>query len=140
MFMWPDIVLDYQPDHFPDQNVIFLTFSCQHDQLFVIVDCINFSAPVGQAVNKMLMIQAFRPDRLLAATNQFVNVVLDPSFLQAAEQEMDLADIIENEVSLGFASFVLDFQFNFHFLFTRTISYNTKHLCSWLPIQGSVML
>lgn len=47
----------------------------------------------------MLIVQAFRPDRLLAATIQFVNVVLDASFLATAEKELDLGYVVENEVN-----------------------------------------
>ena len=56
------------------------------------------SAPVGKTVHEMLMVQTFRPDRLLAATHNFVNTSLGSSFIQAAEQELPLADIVENEV------------------------------------------
>ena len=47
----------------------------------------------------MLIIQTLRPDRLLAATSQFVSSVLGAGFMQAAEQEMNLADIVDNEAS-----------------------------------------
>ena len=59
---------------------------------------LSFVAKVGEAVHKLLMIQAFRPDRLLAATHQVVHAVLGALFMQAAEQELNLAEIIENEV------------------------------------------
>ncbi len=49
-------------------------------------------------MHQLLVIQAFRPDRLMAATHQVVNSVLGVSFMQAAEQELNLAEIIENEV------------------------------------------
>jgi len=54
--------------------------------------------PIGLTVYKMLLIQALRPDRLLAAANQFVQAVLGTKFMQAAGQELDLGGIVENEV------------------------------------------
>ncbi len=46
----------------------------------------------------MLVVRAFRPDRLTAATHLLVSAVMGPGFMQHAEQELDLAAIIENEV------------------------------------------
>lgn len=46
----------------------------------------------------MLVIQAFRADRLLAMASVFVATVLGESFQQQAEQELDLADIVNTEV------------------------------------------
>ena len=57
-----------------------------------------FVAAVGQAMNKLLLIQAFRPDRLIAAAHHFVTAVLGNEFMASAEQELDLANIVENEV------------------------------------------
>lgn len=55
-------------------------------------------SPIGLTVYKMLLIQALRPDRLLAAANQFVQTVLGAGFTQAAGQELDLGGIVENEI------------------------------------------
>ncbi len=55
-------------------------------------------AEVGKAVHHMLVIQAFRPDRLLASAHLFVQGAVGQQFMHAADQEMDLANIIENEV------------------------------------------
>ena len=46
----------------------------------------------------MLLIQVFRPDRLQASAHQFVNSVFGANFMQSAEQELNLADVVENEI------------------------------------------
>lgn len=56
------------------------------------------SAPIGQAVHQLLLIQAFRPDRLLATSHIFVSKVLGESFMNIIEQPLDLANIVDNEV------------------------------------------
>ena len=53
---------------------------------------------VGKAVHRMLFTQVFRPDRVQAAAQQFVNAVFGASFTQVAEQELNLADVVENEI------------------------------------------
>ncbi|CAG10419.1 unnamed protein product, partial [Tetraodon nigroviridis] len=56
------------------------------------------STPIGQAVHQLLLIQAFRPDRLLAMSHIFVAKVLGESFMSIIEQPLDLANVVENEV------------------------------------------
>lgn len=58
------------------------------------------SAPIGQAVHQLLLIQAFRPDRLLAMSHIFVAKVLGESFMSIIEQPLDLANVVENEVEI----------------------------------------
>ncbi len=53
---------------------------------------------MGKALYKMLVIQTFRADRLLAMSSMFVSTVLGESFQQAAEQELDLGHIVTTEV------------------------------------------
>ncbi|KAG1662035.1 Dynein heavy chain, cytoplasmic [Nymphon striatum] len=55
-------------------------------------------SPIGEAMHRLLIIQAFRPDRLVAAAHQVADAVLGESFMLDAEQELNLADIVENEV------------------------------------------
>ncbi|XP_069984453.1 dynein heavy chain, cytoplasmic isoform X5 [Penaeus vannamei] len=55
-------------------------------------------SPVGLSVYQMLAVQAFRPDRLYAAANNFVSSVLGDSFLAIGEREVDLTKIVEMEV------------------------------------------
>lgn len=56
------------------------------------------SATIGQAVHQLLLIQAFRPDRLLATSHIFVSKVLGDSFMNIIEQPLDLANIVDSEV------------------------------------------
>ncbi|XP_055497118.1 cytoplasmic dynein 1 heavy chain 1 isoform X1 [Leucoraja erinacea] len=54
--------------------------------------------PIGQALHRLLLIQAFRPDRLLAMAHIFVATVLGDTFMSSIEQPLDLATIVETEV------------------------------------------
>lgn len=56
------------------------------------------SASIGQAVHQLLLIQAFRPDRLLAMSQIVVSKVLGETFMNIIEQPLDLANIVDNEV------------------------------------------
>ena len=49
-------------------------------------------------MHQLLLIQAFRPDRLLAMSHIFVAKVLGESFMNIIEQPLDLAVIIDSEV------------------------------------------
>ena len=53
---------------------------------------------VGLAVHQLLVIQAFRPDRLLAASTCFVAAAMGTDFLHGAEQVVDLGQIVEGEL------------------------------------------
>lgn len=55
-------------------------------------------APIGQAVHQLLLIQAFRPDRLQAMSHIFVSKVLGETFMNIIEQPLDLANIVDMEV------------------------------------------
>lgn len=56
------------------------------------------AAPIGQAVHRLLLIQAFRPDRLLAMAHTFVSTNLGESFMSIMEQPLDLTHIVDTEV------------------------------------------
>ncbi len=56
------------------------------------------SAPVGKAMYSMLVVRAFRPDRLIASSHQFVSACIGHEFMHSAEKELDLAGITETEV------------------------------------------
>lgn len=58
------------------------------------------AAPIGQAVHRLLLIQAFRPDRLLAMAHTFVSTNLGESFMSIMEQPLDLTHIVDTEVRL----------------------------------------
>lgn len=53
---------------------------------------------VGEAIHKMLLVQAFRPDRVCASAALFVNTVLADGFLGIGEREVDLKQVVEEEV------------------------------------------
>lgn len=55
-------------------------------------------APIGQAIHRLLLIQAFRPDRLLAMAHMFVSTNLGESFMSIMEQPLDLTHIVDTEV------------------------------------------
>lgn len=53
----------------------------------------------GKALYEVLVIQTFRPDRLTAMLAMFVSTVMGDSFLAQCDQELNLANIVENEVT-----------------------------------------
>ncbi|XP_032633296.1 cytoplasmic dynein 1 heavy chain 1 [Chelonoidis abingdonii] len=56
------------------------------------------ATPIGQAIHRLLLIQAFRPDRLLAMAHAFVSANLGESFMSIMEQPLDLTHIVNTEV------------------------------------------
>ena len=68
--------------------------NCPHITIFIV----SPAAPIGRAVYRMLVIQAFRADRLLAIASHLVIAVFGEVFQQHSEQEMDLANIVATEV------------------------------------------
>ena len=73
-----------------------------YDNLIIIYCSFSSSAPVGKCFYQLLVIQTFRPDRLLAMGSNFVATVIGKDFMSAAEQELhvDLAKIVNKEVCL----------------------------------------
>ncbi|KAL1512644.1 hypothetical protein ABEB36_002203 [Hypothenemus hampei] len=53
---------------------------------------------IGTAMYQLLVIQAFRPDRIIAAASLFVSSVMGSDFMAAAEKEIDLSIILEKEI------------------------------------------
>lgn len=49
----------------------------------------------------LLVIQALRPDRLIAMARIFVEKTLGVEFVQITEKELDLSQIVETEVGLA---------------------------------------
>ena len=47
---------------------------------------------------KLLLVQAVRPDRVIAAGHQLVDAVLGQAFMPAGERELDLATIVDTQV------------------------------------------
>ncbi|XP_047532350.1 dynein heavy chain, cytoplasmic isoform X1 [Vanessa atalanta] len=55
--------------------------------------------PHTLAMYRLLLIQAFRPDRVIAAATQLVASVLGPTFMAKAETELELSSITENQLN-----------------------------------------
>lgn len=55
-------------------------------------------SPIGTAMHQLLIIQAFRPDRVIAAASLVVISALGESFMAAAEIELDFASVVENQL------------------------------------------
>ncbi|CAH0758045.1 unnamed protein product [Diatraea saccharalis] len=64
-------------------------------------DCEPAAPPASHtlAMYRLLLIQAFRPDRVIAAATQLVSAVLGPTFMAKAETELDLAAITETQLN-----------------------------------------
>jgi dynein heavy chain 1, cytosolic len=56
-------------------------------------------SPIAAALHQLLLIQAFRPDRIMAAAHIFVDRVLGEDFMPAAETELDFAACVEQEMT-----------------------------------------
>lgn len=54
--------------------------------------------PTGTAMHHLLIIQAFRPDRVIAAASLVVSSALGDSFLSTAEMELDFSSVVENQL------------------------------------------
>lgn len=61
-------------------------------------------------MHQLLLIEAFRPDRLLAMSHIFVSKVLGESFMSLIEQPLDLANIVDNEVVTSISSVVFSLE------------------------------
>lgn len=56
---------------------------------------------ITQSMLKVLLVQAVRPDRVIAAGHQMVDAILGDQFMPAAARELDLSKIVEHEVKAG---------------------------------------
>lgn len=57
-------------------------------------------------MHQLLLIQAFRPDRLLAMSHIFVSKALGESFMNIIEQPLDLGNIVDSEVEFHSDTFL----------------------------------
>ena len=57
-----------------------------------------FLARIGVALYEMMLVHAFRPDNLVSSAHKFVASVMGENFTHQAEQELDLAHVVEHEV------------------------------------------
>lgn len=52
----------------------------------------------GRVVFSLLMIRAFRPDRLVSTVRMFIEKILGETFSHTAEKELNMSEVVENEV------------------------------------------
>ena len=55
--------------------------------------------PISAALHQLLLIQAFRPDRVIAAAQMFVSAVLGEGFMPLAEKELDFSACVETQLN-----------------------------------------
>lgn len=55
--------------------------------------------PISASVHQMLLIQAFRPDRVIAAATSVVSTCLGEEFMPTAEKEFDFAHVVEKQLN-----------------------------------------
>ena len=53
---------------------------------------------INQAMWRLLLIQAVRPDRVMAAGYQLVDIIMGDAFVSAGEREVELSTMVETEV------------------------------------------
>ncbi|KAL5291956.1 DYNC1H1 family protein [Megaselia abdita] len=56
-------------------------------------------SPISASVHQMLLIQAFRPDRVIAAATHVVSTCLGEEFMPTAEKEFDFAHVVEKQLN-----------------------------------------
>uniref|UniRef100_A0A034V4N0 Dynein heavy chain, cytoplasmic n=1 Tax=Bactrocera dorsalis TaxID=27457 RepID=A0A034V4N0_BACDO len=56
-------------------------------------------SPIVSSIHQLLLIQAFRPDRVIAAAHKVVDAVLGVDFMPNAEKELDLAAVVEKQLN-----------------------------------------
>lgn len=59
------------------------------------------TTPVSATMHQLLLIQAFRPDRVVAAAHVFVDTVLGEEFMPMAEKELDFGSVVEKQLNSG---------------------------------------
>lgn len=57
--------------------------------------------PISGALHQLLLIQAFRPDRVIAASHVFVSTVMGEEYMALAENELDLTSTVETQLNCG---------------------------------------
>lgn len=56
-------------------------------------------SPISAAMHQLLLIQAFRPDRVIAAGQLLVSTVLGEDFMPLAEKELDFSACVEKQLT-----------------------------------------
>lgn len=55
--------------------------------------------PISAALHQLLLIQAFRPDRVIAASHVFVSTIMGSDFMNLAEEELDFGACVEQQLN-----------------------------------------
>ena len=55
-------------------------------------------SPISQSMLRLLLVQAVRPDRVIAAGHQLVDAIMGEAFVPAGEREVELGTMVETEV------------------------------------------
>ena len=55
--------------------------------------------PIVIAAYQLLLIQTFRPDRVISSAQQFVSIVMNTQFMEKAEIELDFKSCVEHELA-----------------------------------------
>ena len=55
-------------------------------------------SPISQSMLRLLLVQAVRPDRVIAASHQLVDAIMGEGFVAAGEREVELGTMVETEV------------------------------------------
>ena len=77
------------------------TFRVHYDHHLIplnMMSAVSFAANNGQIIHQLLVIQALRPDRMLAMGQRVVGTILGENFMHDAEQGLNLASVVEHEV------------------------------------------
>jgi dynein heavy chain 1 len=56
-------------------------------------------SPIAASLHQLLLIQAFRPDRVIAASSVFVSTVMGEDFMPLAEKELDFGSCVEQQLN-----------------------------------------
>lgn len=67
-------------------------------QILKLWDDEKLLTPVGIGMHQLLVVQALRPDRTIAMGHEVVATVLGSDFFATAENELDLANVVEKEM------------------------------------------
>ena len=65
--------------------------------LFLLV-VLLFVDEVARGLHEMMVVQAFRPDRLVASASRLVEIIMGKAFTLSMNKELDLASIVTTEV------------------------------------------
>lgn len=94
-----------------------------------------FLAPIGKALNEMLVIHALRPDRLLASAHLLVNSAFGNEFMQQ-DKVLNLREIVEEEVC-----FLIEVCLIFLYRFRAVLHYySVRRLVSTHQIKSKTSL